>query len=213
MRRMWLLAAAFASLAGSCECTPTHPAERIHAADLVFTARVLHSTGASVEYGIVKSYKGKPPTRLKVFDLAHACNGPRPIADREYLVIARKSAGLWVSGPCEGAFAIDTAGAYLSYLRNADLKRPAANLVTGQLLFPSRVRASALVRLKHGSTIHYATADEAGLFAVENVPEGEYKVEAVAPGFHAAKQPVIRVAGKGVTRAYIPMESERARRR
>jgi hypothetical protein len=213
MPRMWLLAAAFVSLAGSCECTPTHPAERIHSADLVFTGRVLVSVGSRVEYSISKRYKGKPPARLKVFDFANACNGPRPVPDREYLVIARKSAGLWVTGPCEGAVAIENANAYLSYLRTGNVNRPVSNLVTGQLIFPSRARSAALVRLKHGTTIHYGTADDAGLFAIENVPEGEYKVEAVAPGFHAAKEPTIRVARKGVTRAYIPMEPERARRR
>ena len=205
MRRMWLLAAAFASLAGSCECLPAHPAERVHSADLVFTARVLVSVGARVEYAVTKRYKGKAPARLRVFDLANACNGPRPVPDREYVVMARKSAGLWVTGPCEGAVAMDKAEEYLTYLRTADLKRPRLNLVTGQVMFPPRARTSALLRLKNGATIHYATTDEAGLFAIEDVPAGEYDVEAVAPGFHAAKQPVIRVGKTGVTRTYIPM--------
>jgi hypothetical protein len=210
---MWLAAAAFVALAPTCDCKPAHPAERLYAADMVFTGRVLVSAGGNVEYRIARKYKGKPASRVKVFDLADACGGAPPVAGREYLVLARRSAGLWVTGPCEGAIAIEKAGTYLASLRSSGRKRPASNLVTGQVMYPPRVRSSALVRLRRGTEIHYATADETGLFAIEDVPEGNYTVEAVAPGLHAVKAPAIHVARKGITRAYIPMEIEKTRKR
>jgi hypothetical protein len=209
---MWLFAAALA-VAPSCTCTPAHPAERILAADAVFIGRTLRSLAGNVEYTVVKTFKGNPSTRMKIFDLADACGGARPVPGSEYLVLTRRSAGLWVTGPCEGALALDSAERYLSYLRSLDPKRPPSNLVTGQVIFETAARTSVLVRLKHGTSIHYATADEAGLFAIENVPEGEYTVEAVARGFRAVKTPRIRVERRGVTRAYVPMETERARQR
>ncbi|HET8550726.1 MAG TPA: carboxypeptidase regulatory-like domain-containing protein [Bryobacteraceae bacterium] len=209
---MWLLAAAFAAFAPSCDCTPAHPAEHIVTSDVVFIGRVFRALAGNVEYTVLKRFKGKPPARLKVFDLADACGGAKPLSGREYLVMARRSAGLWVIGPCEGALEIENASRYLSYLRSADLKRPSPNLVTGQIIFVGAARTSALVRLRRGGTIHYATADDAGLFAFENIPEGEYKVETVARGFRAVKTPSIHVTRNGITRAYITMQPERAPR-
>ena len=210
---MWLVAAALAALAPPCDCSPTHPAERVMEADLIFIAQVFRSGSGTVDYTIVRRHKGKAPPRLRVHDLSDACKAPAPQRGREYLVFARRSAGLWVTGPCGGAVPVDEAREYVAYLSTPNTRRGPANLVTGQLLFPPKVQTSALVRLRRGASIQYATANAAGLFAFEDVSPGEYSIEAVARGFRAVKTPVVRVAAKGVTRAWIPMEPERSRQR
>jgi hypothetical protein len=206
---MWLLAAAFAALQPACGCSPVHPAERIYAAELVFTARVHRSVWPNVEYTVLARHKGKAPSRIMIYDLSHACGAPQPKPGAEYLVLARRSAGLWVSGPCDDTLPAERAQHYVQHLGT----KPGANLITGQVVFPSRLRTSALVRLRRGSTIYYATADEAGLFALPDLPSGEYSVEAVAAGFTAVKTPVVNVPAKGVARVYVAMEPQKARRR
>jgi hypothetical protein len=166
-----------------------------------------------MEYTVVTQYKGKAPARIMIYDLAHACNAAEPEEGREYLVLARRSAGLWVSGPCEGTLLVGDAQRFLRYLSADTSKKPAANLVTGQIVFPPRHHASALVKLRHGSTLYYATADDLGLFAFADVPPGEYSVEAVASGFRLVKTTVLQVAAKGITRTYLAMEPERERKR
>jgi hypothetical protein len=210
---MWLAAFALAALPPACDCSPTHPAERVFTADLVFTGQVFRSAGANIEYSVLKRYKGKAPVRLKVYDLGEACKAPRPLSDREYVVLARRSAGLWVTGPCEGAVPIEDARRYLTYLSAIDTGRSSLNLVTGQILFPPKAHVVALVRLRKGASILYATADDAGLFVFENVPAGDYSVEVTAPGFRTTKTPRVRAGAKGITRVFVPLEREEPRPR